>query len=89
MGLPPLIDRSKPFFMDIWLIDTEEGTLLRPESVHGMLWLQTHFEDSHWEAIASKAVRLPIEDAKTLSDDAKEAGLSINHVPSLSITGKF
>ena len=74
--------------MDIWLIDTGEGTLLRPESVHGMLWIQTHFECKHWDAIASKAVRLPIEDAKNLSEDAKEAGLSINHVPSLSITQK-
>ncbi len=74
--------------MDIWLINTAEGTLLRPESIHGMLWLQTHFEDSHWEAIASKEVRLPLEDAKNLSNDAKQAGLRINHVPSLSITRK-
>ncbi|WP_320666952.1 hypothetical protein [Prochlorococcus sp. MIT 1307] len=75
--------------MDIWLIDTEEGTQLRPESVHGMLWLQTHFEDEHWEALSSKKVRLTTEDAKALSSDAEEAGLRINHVPSLSITRKF
>ena len=74
--------------MDIWLIDTEEGTQLRPESVHGMLWLQTHFEDEHWESLASKEVRLTSEDARILSYDAKEAGLRINHVPSLSITRK-
>ncbi len=75
--------------MDIWLIDTEEGTHLRPETILGMLWLQTHFEDIHWEAIASKQVRLPLEDAKALSNDAKEAGLSINRLPALSISGKF
>ena len=72
--------------MDICLINTEEGTQLLPESVHGMLWLQTHFEDAHWEAIASKAVRLTYEDAKNLSNDAKEAGLRINHLPSFDYT---
>ena len=75
--------------MDIWLIDTPEGTQLRPESVHGMLWLQTHFEDTHWEAIASSKVILPTEDAKELSDDANKAGLTINYLPSLSITRQF
>jgi len=75
--------------MDICLINTEEGTQLRPESVHGILWLQTHFEDAHWAAIASKAVRLTYEDARNLSNDAKKAGLRINHLPSLAITQKF
>ena len=75
--------------MDIWLIDTAEGTQLRPESIHGMLWLQTHFAEGHWEAIASQNVRLPIEDGKDLSDDAKQAGLKVNHVSSLSITQKL
>ncbi len=75
--------------MDICLINTKEGTHLRPESVHGMLWLQTHFEDEHWEAIASKSVRLTSADAKQLGNDAQEAGLRINHLPSLAITQKF
>ena len=75
--------------MDIWLIDIPEGTQLRPESVHGMLWLQTHFEDTHWEAIASRKVILPTKDAKELSHDANKAGLKINYLPSLSITRKF
>ena len=79
----------KTDFMDIWLIDTQEGTQLRPESIHGMLWLQTHFEDAHWDAIASKQVILSSLDAKNLTDDAKEAGLSINYLPSLSIPRKF
>ena len=75
--------------MDICLINSEEGTNLRAESVHGMLWLQTHFEDAHWEAIASKSVRLSFKDAKNLSSDAQKAGLRINHLPSLAITQKF
>jgi hypothetical protein len=76
-------------FMDIWLIKTSEGTQLRPESIHGMLWLQTHFEEAHWGSIAAKQVILPFEDAQSLSDDAREAGLSINYLPSLAITRKF
>ncbi len=71
--------------MDICLIQTLEGTQLRPESVHGMLWLQTHFEDSYWEAIASKEVRVSNEDGKELIKDAHKAGLNINYLPSFSI----
>ncbi len=74
--------------MDIWLIDTEEGAQLRPESVHGMLWLQTHFEDSSWEALASNQVMLSTPDAKALANDAREAGLNLNYLPSLSISHK-
>ncbi len=75
--------------MDIWLIETEEGTIIRPESIHGMLWLQTHFENEHWEAISSNQVRLPISDARILSNDALDAGLSLNFLPSFSIARKF
>ena len=75
--------------MDIWLIDTNEGTEIRPKSIQGMLWLQTHFEDVHWEAIASNKVRLSFGDSKTLSEDAKSAGLRVNNLPSLSMTRKF
>ncbi len=74
--------------MDIWLVETAEGTQLRPESVHGMLWLQTHFEDNYWESLASKDVFLTREDAKDLSDDARKAGLGINYLPALSISRK-
>tara|TARA_B100000029_G_scaffold466852_1_gene502697 strand:- start:377 stop:604 length:228 start_codon:yes stop_codon:yes gene_type:complete len=75
--------------MDICLIDTPEGTQLRPESVFGMLWLQTHFAEAHWAALASKNVILSRGDSQALSDDAKKAGLSINYLPSIAITGKF
>ena len=75
--------------MDIWLIGTDSGTQVRPTSIHGMLWLQTHFEDEHWEALASSQVVLPQEDAKTLSEDAKEAGLYLNQISALTIQRKF
>ena len=59
--------------MDILLIDTEGSIHLRPASIHGILWLQTHFDDSHWEAISSNRVIIPIEDAFLLSEDAMNA----------------
>ena len=75
--------------MDLLLITRSEGIQLRPESILGMLWLQTHFEVAHWEAIASKNVVLTDEDAKILSNDANKAGLTINYLPSLLITQKL
>ncbi len=74
--------------MDIWLIQTEEGAQIRPESIHGMLWLQTHFEDAYWNALASKQVCISLIDAKDLSEDALKAGLNVNYLPSFSITAK-
>ena len=67
--------------MDIWLVKSKEWTHVRPASVHGMLWLQTHFESNHWEAIASEQVTLSKSNANLLAEDAKNAGLIINSVP--------
>ncbi len=75
--------------MDILLIGTKAGTEVRPASVHGMLWLQTHFEDFHWDALAANQVRLPKSDANDLATDALKAGVNLNFIPELSVVGKF
>ncbi|WP_320663822.1 hypothetical protein [Prochlorococcus sp. MIT 1223] len=76
--------------MDICLINTQEGIEIRPKSIHGILWLQTHFEEQHWEAISNNEVRIPTADAKDLSLDAQEAGLILNCFPVISSkTGIF
>ena len=75
--------------MDMLLIGTEEGMQVRPLSIHGMLWLQTHFEDAHWDALATSQVRLPQLDAEVLSQDAKNAGMSLGHLSALSVPGRF
>ncbi len=75
--------------MDMWLIGTDGGAHIRPISIHGMLWLQTHFEASNWEALASNTVKLSTADADALSLDAKQAGLQIMQVPSLSLKGRL
>ena len=75
--------------MDIWLIGTGDSIQIRPASIHGMLWLQTHFEDAHWDALATSQVRLPQMDAEALSQDAKNAGKSLGHLSALSVPGRF
>ena len=75
--------------MDISLSDKGNGTQLEPKSVHGILWLQTHFESNHWEAIAKGKVIIPPKDAQMLSEDAIFAGLNINFINSLTQIDKI
>ncbi len=68
--------------MDICFIEFNEWIHLRVNSVHGMLWLQTHFDESQWEVIASQQVKLTKNNARALAQDATEAGLILNSVQS-------
>ncbi len=70
--------------MDISLSDKRNGTQIEPKSIHGLLWLQTHFESKHWESICHGLVIIPLKDAKMLDEDAKKAGLNVNFINSLS-----
>ncbi len=74
--------------MDIWFVNSSERVHVRAASVHGMLWLQTHFESSDWEAIASDKVLLTNPNAEMLAEDATKAGLIINSVQSMSYSKK-
>ena len=69
--------------MDISLSDKRKGIQLEPKSVHGMLWLQTHFESDHWESISNGQVIVPRQDAEMLGEDAQNAGLNVNFINSL------
>tara|TARA_Y100001968_G_scaffold135686_1_gene123770 strand:+ start:669 stop:896 length:228 start_codon:yes stop_codon:yes gene_type:complete len=75
--------------MDISLSDNSNGTQIEPKSVHGILWLQTHFESNHWEAISNGLVLIPKEDAVMLSEDAQNAGLIVNFINSLTQIDKI
>jgi len=75
--------------MDIILSDKRNGTLIEPKSVHGILWLQTHFESDHWESISNGLVMIPTNDAKMLGSDAQNAGLNVNFINSLSQVDKI
>ena len=75
--------------MDISLSDKRNGTQIEPKSVHGILWLQTHFESEYWESISNGLVIIPTKDADMLSEDAQKAGLNVNFINSLSQIDKI
>ena len=75
--------------MDISLCDSRNGTQIEPISVHGVLWLQTHFESEHWESLCNGRVIIPARDAEMLNEDATKAGLNINFINSLINIDKF
>ncbi len=77
--------------MDICLvnIDNNSNKSLKPTSVIGMLWLQTHFENDQWEAISNNQVTISKENSKLLVKDAMSAGLKIQSFSGVSILDVF
>ena len=75
--------------MDISLSDKRNGTQIEPKSVHGILWLQTHFESEHWESLSNGLVTIPLKDAQMLGEDADKAGINVSFVNSLSQLDKI
>ena len=75
--------------MDISLADKRNGIQIEPNSVHGILWLQTHFESDHWESLSNGLVIIPSKDALMLSEDAEKAGINVNFIKSLSQLDKI
>ncbi len=80
---------QQDFCMDIILSNKRNGTQIEPKTVHGILWLQTHFESEHWELISNSLVIIPSKDAKILGADATKAGLNVNFINSLSQIDKI
>tara|TARA_Y100001968_G_C18866854_1_gene485297 strand:+ start:263 stop:490 length:228 start_codon:yes stop_codon:yes gene_type:complete len=70
--------------MDINLSNTKSGSLIEARSVHGILWLQTHFESKHWESISKGIVKIPFKEAQMLFEDGSLAGLKINFINALT-----
>lgn len=77
--------------MDICLvnIDNNLNKSLRPTSILGMLWLQTHFDDDQWEALSNNAVIISEENSKLLVKDATCAGLCIKSISGVSMLEVF
>ena len=73
--------------MDISLsnIDNKFNKSIKPTSIHGMLWLQTHFENEQWIALSEDRVILSENDAQQLSDDATLAGIKVKSISDISI----
>ena len=77
--------------MDICLVDIDNNSnkSLKPTSVLGMLWLQTHFEDNQWEALSNNQVIISKENSKLLVNDAITAGLNIKSFSGVSMLDFF
>tara|TARA_Y100001968_G_C19025940_1_gene557430 strand:+ start:320 stop:547 length:228 start_codon:yes stop_codon:yes gene_type:complete len=69
--------------MDISLCDKRNGTQIESRSVHGILWLQTHFKSEHWELLSKGLVIIPTKDAQMLREDATKAGINVSFINSL------
>ena len=77
--------------MDICLvnIDNNSNKSLKPTSIFGMLWLQTHFEDNQWEALSNNQVIISKENSELLVKDASRAGLTIKSLSGVSMLDVF
>ena len=77
--------------MDICLVDIDNNSnkSLKPTSIIGMLWLQTHFEDNQWEALSNNQVIISKENSKLLVKDAISAGLKIKSFSGISMLDVF
>ena len=76
--------------MDICLtnVDNNLNKKLIPISVHGILWLQTHFENEQWEALSESRVIISDESLKLLLKDAEEAEIKIKLISDISVLPK-
>ena len=77
--------------MDISLvnIDNNLNKSLKPMSVIGMLWLQTHFDNDQWDELSNNAVIISKENSELLIQDATDAGLIIKSFSGISILDVF
>ena len=77
--------------MDICLenIDNNFNKSLKPISIIGMLWLQTHFDNEQWEALSNNEVIISKENSKLLVEDAISAGLEIESFSDISMLDVF
>ena len=77
--------------MDICLVDIDNNSnkSLKPTSVIGMLWLQTHFEETQWEALSNNQVIISKENSKLLVNDGISAGLNIKSFSGVSMLDVF
>mgnify|MGYP001443026003 CR=1 FL=1 len=55
----------------------EQSVRVQAESVHGMLWLQTHFDEDAWDGLMYGMIGIDTDVANKLSQIASTCGLSI------------
>lgn len=70
-----------PSAQDLVLSEIQGGCRLLPQTVLGLLWIQTHFEASTWDLVCSGEVRISLPSSHALRRDAIAAGLQVLWVP--------
>ena len=70
--------------VDLLLAPMDSTNRLIPASAIGMLWLQTHFADEHWDDLSRGLVALSPSCSESLIADALDAGLNVNRIPSFA-----
>ena len=72
--------------MDICLVNIDKNLnkSIKPCSVIGMLWLQTHFDNDQWESLSNNEVMISKENSELLVKDATSAGLLIKSISEVS-----
>ena len=69
--------RQGLFSVDLAIAVVDRDARLVPLSVHGVLWLQTHFDTSEWDSVCSGRARLHTDGVGALCRDAREAGMRV------------
>ena len=77
--------------MDLCLINIDKylNKSLKPKSILGMLWLQTHFENEHWDALSNNKLVISEENSKLLIEDATRADLNVKSFSGISMMDLF
>ena len=65
--------------MDLIVNRSEQDSLhqLMPGSIHGVLWLQTHFPSTEWDALFESRAVFATDSLQCLINDAGLAGLTV------------
>lgn len=71
--------------VDLSLASEGSAYRLQPCSAVGMVWLQTHFDDSCWLQLAAGQVVVGRSSIDLLCQDATAAGLRIGRTPALPL----
>ena len=64
--------------LDLIASRLEQGLAqVKPSSVHGVFWLQTHFPAKEWDALLSGQAAFGMDCIDDLVSDARQAGLNV------------
>ena len=64
---------------DLRLVDTLDKMWVVPQTILGVLWLQTHFSEDHWDDLTNGSVVLKPHNASMLVIDAESGGLTVRY----------